>query len=301
MVPWWRVGAVARRTVHDIRLGDALAVSVELVDELRPARIRRIAREIAVAGFAGRTAATAAVIGTRAAQARLEASQLEIVRQLARALDLPTTESAGPSLTAVSGRLGRAHAAVGAALQRLSRIMAEHGMLPEASDAPVPVMMADLARLAAEIGAFAPEQPALAAIASGVVAAAGATLKLSQRALSVMRVQTASLPALVTSLVDGPDAALARLERVEWLLDGWHLLSLTWSEASANGVQAQAQAIADIAELVPMLPDEADRWFELPSGTAARITTTLRPGPRRGVLDEFDAVARKELLRARAA
>jgi hypothetical protein len=94
---------------------------------------------------------------------------------------------------------------------------------------------------------------------------------------------------------------MQRCERASWLLDGWERICLIWQHATTP--PARQSALQDIARQIPLLPDEAETWLQLPGGTAAQLSQrpqTIMPGWNDPV-SQLDRIARNEQIRAMSA
>jgi hypothetical protein len=80
------------------------------------------------------------------------------------------------------------------------------------------------------------------------------------------------------------------------LLDGWERLVLLWQA----GLPGPAVAVLEMAALLPVWPDEAEAWLELPAGTVARLARrpVLPTRPWTDPAIAVDQIARNERLRA---
>jgi hypothetical protein len=90
-------------------------------------------------------------------------------------------------------------------------------------------------------------------------------------------------------------------ERPAWLLDGWEQIWLTWSASPA--LLPRLEAVRLISRQIPLLPDEAEIWLGLPSGTAETLfrRPPLDQSLRPDTVSQIDLIARNEQLRAMAA
>ncbi len=303
IVSWPAARELFRPTVHDIRLGEALVQSVHLAGDLHPAELRRLTREAARDGLAGRAAAAAAAAAIVRADTRNVESFVILLRELARQLGLALFAQAGTgaTLAAAAHRLDRPEAALAATLRELAPHFAEAGLAEASAAAPIPQLIALVRSLQGGAG-----HPGLAAGGPGAAALAhvGAHAKLmvvlADKAVGMVRARANALPALVTAASAQRADTMAHLERPSWIVDGWEPIALLLRTTPAGA--GRAAVLAEAAALVPALPDELDRWLDFPAGTAARASAGSRPGlAGPAAASTLDAVARNEHIRMLAA
>lgn len=315
---WHSMIDAARLSVHDRLLYRRL----EAAEVVEPLGVRRIVREVALEGFAGRLARDAAEAAlTDEADALFQTHHAILARLL---------EQAG--LSGPAGRLAEARSAE--ALSNLSAVLLSgleqqaglaRGSLPPRAAALAaalaPVGLAggregclgrDLAALAALArgldgeGAellpaeLAEADPALVAV---VQRAAEATIRAAEAARAAARAGTDQ----PLSLLAGGEGAIRRCARevlrMAWLLDGWPALVAVWGAARPGGGQAQRRALGEIAMNLPPPSNTGDAQA-LPAAPAASPPPShrfVRAGQDwlTGVA-ERDLVARHEMLLARA-
>lgn len=303
IVPWPEVRVSFRPTLHDIHIGQAVLSMLQTSEALTPGAIRRIARDVARLGFAGREVARAATIAEFREEARAKAVAAFLVRQLGRNLDLalPPDTDGDVLIAAASARLGRPELALATAIQRVAELCAHCGIGPDTQDAFVPTLVAGLRDLVRDIPATVEQQPTMGAPAgAALVTAAKATIKLAEGSLSATLGRAKRLPELICAFVDNPRAQTLLFEQAEWLLDGWQRICLLWRTAETP--QDTAAAISEGLNLIPDLPDEAELWFGLPPRMAAQINGGRKLGAARLRSEPaLDSIARNEQLRALAA
>lgn len=275
VVPWSERGDLCRPTIHDTRLGDALAERADL-SSLCPAMVRQAGRMVAAEGHAGRAASATAqsVLTDGAARFAVASTRLESTLM----------------------RYAAGAAAEPAARGRLAGLLADiHS--PEGAPARLPALIDAVGALAGTLADWAAPQSGPAAAAAKAIGTAAGLAHRS--AVLLLRAAIGRLDDPATLLRDwlaDPAAVEQALGRAEWLLDGWDRLVLLWQAA----LPGPAAAALEMAALLPVWPDEADGWLGLPAGTAARMAR--RPGPpARSWSDPattVDRIARNEFLRA---
>ncbi len=251
ILPWSERGDLCRPTVHDTRLGDALAGRDDL-SSLCPAMVRQAGWVVAAEGHAGGAAAAAAQVALNDAAAGFAIASRRLESALAR-------HAAGA-------------ASEPAARERLGGLLATiHA--PEGAPARLPQLIDAVGALAAALPDWAaaqsgPESAAAQVVGTAAVPAHGSALHLLRAAVGRLD----DPAALLRDWLADPTAVEQALSRAEWLLDGWHRLVLLWQAA----LPGPAAAVLEMAALLPVWPDEAETWLALPAGVAARMAR--RPG-----------------------
>jgi len=238
--------------------------------------VRQAGWEVAAEGHAGRGGATAAqrVLRDNAVRFAMMSTRLH---------------------SALAGQ-GTDAAPDPAAWDRLTALLADIH-LPEGAAARMPT-------LAEAVGALAVTLPEWAAAQSGPAAAAAQLVATAAKlvhggATYLLRIAVAQIDRPATLLCDwlaDPAGVELTLSRAEWLLDGWERLVLLWQVA----LPGPAVTVLEMAALLPVWPDEAEAWLELPAGAAAQLARRPMP-PSRLWTDPtvtVDQIARNERLRA---
>jgi len=275
IVPWSESGDLCRPTMHDARLAETLAGRLDL-NTLCPAMVRQAGWEVAAEGHAGRGGTTAAqrVLRDNAVRFAMMSTRLHSV------LAEQMTDAAPDP----------------AAWDRLTALLADIHV-PEGAPARMPTLIDAVGGLAVVLPDWAAAQSGPAATAAQMVATAA---KLMHRgATYLLRAAAAQIDQPATLLRDwvaDPVGVELALRRTEWLLDGWERLVLLWQVA----LPGPAVTALEMAALLPVWPDEAEAWLELPAGTAAQLSHRPVP-PSRFWADPtvtVDQIARNERLRA---
>lgn len=280
ILPWGERGDLCRPTVHDTRLGDALAIRGDLAS-LCPAMVRHAGWVVAAEGHAGHAAAVTAGLVLHDAAARFAIASSRLESALAR--------------------IGGGTASEPAARERLAGLLANiHA--PEGDPARLPQLIDAVGALATALPDWAAAQSGPESAVAQVVGTAAGLVHGS--AVYLLRAAIGQLDDPAKLLRDwlGDAAGVEQaLSRADWLLDGWHRLVLLWQSAQPG----PAAAALEMAALLPVWPDEAEAWLALPAGTAARMAR--RPGllARIRLAGQWshqaiavDQIARNERLRA---
>lgn len=298
VVPWTDVGELFRATVHDVRIGDAIEASIQPCGVMRPGEVRRISREIARDGFAGRSAAAAAIAAANAVELRTTTARHALIAALNRFFDGQSAPAHGGGISeALAAKLGRSASAVESTVQRLAASFADVGIGADANAARVPQLMANVRSVRDELTAWAKDQPAQGGGATAhVIAHADLTLTLVQRALAMAQIQVEALPEFISAALQAPEDTVQVMERPDWLLDGWERICLLWKTAPT--LFGRSATLIEIAALVPTIPDEIERWLELPAGTAAQAGARTRSFRAPSALaTPIETIARNEYIR----
>ncbi len=311
ILPWDGVQALCCPTLHDRRLNARLAGARAIT----PGTLRRVSREVAAEGLAGREAAIAATQAMAIEEQQRLTANLELLFDLVRQTEprgagwvAPECDGrdalerrARAALAALAPRLGRAPDALAMMLEELATLFGPIGIGRAAQAARLPSAVAALDSLIGEMRDFQRAGAEAANPDAALIdACASMTVRAAAGMLAEARTLLADLPALLRRWADD-SAAVARLVgRPEWLLDGWERICLLWRCTDPR--IGRATTLAEMAELVPATPREAADWAE--TQTEQRIDALRhRRKVQRGEdwrtgLTMQDLVARNERLRA---
>ncbi len=238
---WEERCAFCRATLYDTFLGDGLANSPELA-RLSPASVRRKALEVAARGYAGEEAAQAAA-RSREADAR-RCARIRDRLAATRPAPLPAHTERLVSLLAdldpTPGDIGPIPRLL-EAVQSLGLALEEWGITAEAGD---------------------PMKPVARGLAATATAIHSGATRILHAPFALFTQPENWLPAWVADA----SALEAELTRPAWLLDGWDRLVLLRRCAGT----IRPELVQELAELLPVLPDEADLWLGLPAGSSAQ-------------------------------
>ena len=271
ILPWSALQDLCRPTLYDRRLQKAVA----LLRGVTPWEIRRITRDIAAEGLAGREARNAA----RDAVAREKEAALvtnfhlllSLVQEVMPAADYTLAlgrpemveQTAKLAVAKVAPQLGLDTGGVAEALEQLSVALASIGLGPSLAKARLPRAMARLALFQADmeqwIGDCSDESRDAAAL---IRSCAKLTLVCATETVAAARMLASRPMEMLLQWRDGPDAVAAKLTRPDWILDGWDTICAMWEVAkSQNGCRA---AICELAHVVPVMPRQASEWVGQP-------------------------------------
>ncbi len=309
VLPWAGVSELCRPTVHDILLGQRIGA----LPALSPGAVRAVARDVAAEGMAGREATAAAHMAALTDQRDRIVTNFHLLLALiaqvepAELADLGTERSrsaelelrARRALARIGPKLGRSPVAVATTLEDLAVCFAAIGM-PDQTPAPrIPRGIDALARLRVETSAWGAEHRGESATHAETIAAlADMTLSCAGRMLADARGITEDMARLMRGRTGASAALNSRLARPDWLLDGWDRLCGIWNYAEGNS--ARHAALAEIVQLLPVLPRETAEWIGAPVAVDApwrpREPGRQHEDARIGSL--FERIERNEALRA---
>jgi hypothetical protein len=138
-----------------------------------------------------------------------------------------------------------------------------------------------------------------AAYVEMIATAAGHTLSIADDLVIRTRALATDLTALLTRWAADSFGVVRQATQAEWLLDGWEQICLIWRCAEDD--VAKRAALMEIAQMVPVMPEEANTWSNLTVDTeiASRLRRSipLNEDWRTGAI-VFDLIARNERIKA---
>ncbi len=255
-------GELFTLTVHDRLLVEAL----QAAPNLTPAEVRRVVREVAATGAAGRAvrrSAEAAMLEDRT-NSRLVQFML-LNRLFSKAHDKPVEwhrlregdvafrAYLRGRLAEVGPRLGLGGEELLDALEEISWAAAPVGV----PDSPQPSLndreIARLARLVHTVRAWHGGERGAEPLAEAVVACAERTLTAARPNHETSRDLLADVPALLAAWRADPAEVAEQLARLDWFLDGWQEACAMWEAAARAERPDQRAAIEQIASLIPFI------------------------------------------------
>lgn len=305
---WSGITELCCPTLHD----KLLSARIGALDNVTPANIRRIAREIAAEGLAGEAARQAAVKSIQGEQGNRLVTNYRLLVMLVEQVGTTKQQVAGDNSLDMEprARLTVAHVArlldktspwVAAALESIAACLDQTGLNPGIHDARIPQLMTMLRRTRAEVMHWAETQTeeANGQYARMVAALADLTLVLADRTIARTHAMAADLVTMLREWAIDQDQIMRIAARPEWLLDGWEKICLVW--ASAKDDAERRAALTELAELIPILPKEAGEWCEINTDIDMspyfRRTVQLNEDWRTGTT-VFKLIARNEQIRA---
>jgi hypothetical protein len=309
VLSWDDVVPLCRPTLHDRRLSGAVAS----LPRLTPAAIRRLAREVATQGLAGRGAAAAARDAEQADEEARLAAKFGLLPALVRQIE-PQGENAVPpeaerpdelerraerAVELIAPALGCSPAAVAVSLQQIAAAFGGTGIEQGAPSARIPATIAGMMQLRQELGEHAKRHPDDDGPEADLVAGvAGMTTVLASAMLADAHALTGDIVALLRRWMTDPDALTTLLARPDWLLDGWDRICALWRTAESH--LGRGPALIEMARLVPLLPPEARDWasqqVDVDTALLRHRRKVARLGDWRTGVTVLDVIARNETL-----
>lgn len=308
VVQWSGLQRFCHPTVHDVLLQDRIAT----LPSFSPAGIRLAARDIAARGYAGQNTRQAAKAAGAHDQAATEQASHLLLALLTEQIQ---PGSASISRTALSpqkleslGRqaifqaapvLGCPVDAISRGLTALARSFTSLGVEDTGEMARLPGLLSRMIHLRDDLFAWTDDGMRTTGLAADMAKAAQITISCGEILMREIRGLSTNMLALLRAWLAVPADTTRRLERLDWLLDGWELPCLLWETASQ--ASHRRAALLEMAQLVPTLPPEIQDWMGRPLAPTALHTAWQGPpagdGSRSGSA-VFAMVARNERLRA---
>jgi hypothetical protein len=309
VLAWESVQEFCRPTVHDRQL----ILRITALPAITPISIRRVAHAVAAEGMAGEEAMEAALATIDARKDELVVANymllMTLIKQVDATLPGPSPEPsvqdlehrAQRTVARIAPRIGQPAAWVASSLEALAEVMCNIGVSTQSTDTRVRRMLNLLRGVRAEIAAWSRDNDddALACYAGMICDVADVTLTLATTTFDHAQALTEDPVGLLRTWSVDPDQVIRAAGRPEWLLDGWDQICLLWRQAKCPA--AKRAALAEIAQLVPVLPREATDWagimLDSEKLTLLRRFVPLNEDWRTGAI-VFELLARNEHLRA---
>jgi hypothetical protein len=307
---WGGVRQLCRPTVHDTILHQRIS----RLPSMDPGSVRLLARQLAAEGLAGQEASVAA-----AASAQSDRNDLILVNFLLLVTLMEQVEPGGLKISAdteqtpeldkrarrivtqVGALTGRAVARISADLETLSALFVPIGLEAEMPRARLPRLTARIEAIAEGLATWSQQYPddICASLASSLARSAAVTARCARSSLGAARTLTGDMRRLLQTWAATPAEIVKQTASPEWILDGWERVCLLWE--TADSVSVQRAVLREMAQLVPMLPKEANHRREEreelekmePVLRAARLNVSWRGGGASQAL-----IARNEQLQA---
>jgi hypothetical protein len=313
IVHWPGVRELCNPTLHD----RMLVHSISRLPRLDPAAIREAALEVAIEGYAGRSAAAAAE-ATRAGDVsqRLLAQFLllaELVEQIEPTGWRPSTlaertpefdRRAGNLLRRIAPSFDCPAANLAHGLVTMAIMLVPIGVGRDNRAARIPRLIAWLDDARSNLVQW------LAADTENDIGGLGRTVTgtmkvLGDGATSILartRGLAADPTALLRAWVANADDTQDLLSRCDWLLDGCERIGLLWK--IAGSAASRRAALLEMAQLLPVLPQETVNW--IPNAIPPEVMDPVcrvvsRDDSWRAGGSAFALIQRNETLRAMSA
>lgn len=266
VLPWAALPDICAPTLHD----RALWAKVGRLPMLTPQAVRDAARSVAEQGLAGRAAARAAqaaAVATRTATTLAHYQLLlALVRQGEGGVGLPPERDAPGNVQLRAHAVLRKLRTAGSlppsvaveALEELAAVFAGCGLPGDPTGARLPRLLAEIADIAATVGAWGDRANADLRIAAGLIReGAELVLRFGRGTVADAQSLAEELWPLLHRWRLAPDEVTGVVARPDWVLDGWETICGLWRVAAPESREA---TVVDMALLVPILPAEARSW-----------------------------------------
>ena len=151
------------------------------------------------------------------------------------------------------------------ALTRLAPLLAPIGLGERVGTARIPTLLVALQELRRSTDSM----PINTNWDAEAVALITRTIEVALACLTGVLAETRALadniPALIGAWMTDAAATTARMNRAEWLADGWNWLCSFWSMAVEH--DGQPPELEDLVLVLPMIPDEVVQWPGFQIGT----------------------------------
>lgn len=313
IVPCAGITAFCQPTLHDSIFNERISKMANVT----PAIIRTVARQVAAEGFAGEDARETAIQAAAADKNDRIVTNYQLLmaltQQVARSSNALADDDARQTLnrgdyarlmvSRVAPRVGRSPNWTAAALEGLGGVLSNIGAGAIEATGRVPRLYNLLRQVSTDIASWSRCQTDddLTACTEMVIRVAAVTLSITETTIANARGLTNDMVNLLRTWAADPNFVIRLASRPEWLLDGWEQICLLWNDATDD--RQRRAAVAEIVDLVPILPKEVSEWSHNPSllddVRRYRRVVAFHEDWRTG---EFvlDTIARNERLRATA-
>jgi hypothetical protein len=309
VLAWESVREFCHPTVHDRQL----ILRISALPAITPLAIRRVSCAIAAEGMAGEEAMEAALATVDTSRRDLVVSNYMLLMSLIEQVDATAgvhvqdlsmqdmEHRAQATVARIAPLVGQAAAWVATALEALAEVLCDVGVNAQFQTTRLRRMLDLLQAVRAEIDAWGRknDDDVLAGYATMICDVADVTLSLTKAMVNEAQALTRNVVELLRTWADDPGSVIQAAHRPEWLLDGWEQICQLWRQATQPA--AQRAALAEIAQLVPILPREATEWAGIAVDSEKlmllRRFVPLNEDWRTGAI-VFELVARNEHLLA---
>lgn len=313
VIPWRAVPDMVGMTVHD----RFLHAAIESSGGVRPRDIRLAGLKAARNGLAGPVAAKAA----RAAMAQddehktithflllielMRAAGLESMDRLRQAFGSSDGDKAVKGYILDTARqLKIEPGELDSRLDKISEAMSPVGLSFAPSPGRLRNRLLELENFTKSVGAWASDDVSDAAPVGRFCAeVAGETLALGRETLKNFDKRAKGIGATIRDWSDQCAEVTSLVDRLEWLTDGWEVVSASWREAEKGDPHQRRMAVNDIFRVLPLAPEKESSHHH--ADGAAAISRGYRKSVRAfedwrsGAMDT-DLIRRIEAVKARA-
>ena len=310
IVQWPGVRALCSPTVHDTMLFRRL-IGLTRID---PCSIREAALAVALQGYAG-TEATTAAARTIEADRRLGLRHhFQLLTALLQQVNPdgysgPVAPERTPEFDrrasnvlhaiAPAFHCSAAHLATG--LDALGEAFAPVGMMADGRPTRVRRLLGKLGGTRDSVALWLDAAPAndIGGLGRGIISSMAVAHRVGTALLTATQAALADPAGLLRHWVANPTDSIAKAARCDWLLDGWEGVCLLWHPTDCDA--SRRAALLEMAQMVPVLPREIGEWTDIPipdpvMDPSARVVSQNDEW-RRGAA-AFALIRRNEALRA---
>lgn len=305
VVPLAAVGEFFRLSIHD----RALVERLTQLQPISPLTIRQVALALAVEGLAGPDATTAAEKALATAEEQALLTMLLLLERLLQEAGLPridwkaidtgdknVRERLRPHFKQLEPSIGIDAGELVGVVDELGAIVAPIGLPGAPFESQAAGTLAEVQALRASVEEWGrTERDEWGAIARLVVECADLTISGAAHGLEAAAGICRSTGQLLKAQASAPEQVAEVLTRPVWLLDGWRHLTALWRSVAEKGRDDQRDAMAELGELVPLVPLVVDEWLgkgreTAPPSSEIRRWVRLNEDWRSGLLIERQAV-----------
>ena len=239
-----------------------------------PAAIRIIANEAAKHGFAGRLAAKAARKRESDDDTMMMLSYLtlfvHVIRQAGfhnanwKTLDVNDPQTRAKSrkyLKAYSAKLGLDADKLLSEMEAISRSVAFVGIGTGGVPSPASVQLEKMRQFSASVTAWNQMSAAPLPLSRLIVEAADLTIAKVDKTIRQSRRVTDDVPRFLKTWFTKRLQLQELFALPDWMLDGWPHICALWQSVEEHERHTQIEALNVIADLVPLMPTEIDKWL----------------------------------------
>lgn len=271
VVPLGAIGEFFRLSIHDRAFVEHLAQ----LQPISPLTIRQVALALARDGLAGPDAAAAAERALANEEEQALLTMLLLLERLLQEAGLPridwkaidtgdknVRERLRPHFKQLEPSIGIDAAELVGVVDELSTIVAPIGLPGASFKSQAGGTLAEVQALHASVEEWArAERDEWIAVARLVIECADLTITAASHSLEAAGGICRSTGKLLKAHATAPEQVAEALTRPIWLLDGWRHLTALWRSVAEKCRDDQRDAMAELGELVPLVPLVVDGWL----------------------------------------
>lgn len=313
VVPLGAIGEYFRLSIHDRSFVEHL----ERLQPISPLTIRGVTLALAVEGLAGPDAKESAEQAIAATEEQALLTMLLLLERLLHEAGLPriewkaidtgdknVRERLRPHFKQLEPSIGIDAAELVSVVDELSAVVAPIGLPSATFKSYAATTLEEVQAMRASVERWATaERDEWGAVARLVIECADLTIAASVHSLEAAAGTLETAGKLLKAHATAPERVAEVLTRPIWLLDGWRHLTALWSSVAESSRDDQRDAMAEIGELVPLVPLVVDEWLgksreQVQHSVEIRRWVRMNEDWRTGLLIERQAVV--EQLQAKS-